>query len=279
MRDVRRSMGWYWRQVQPGTVVGFRAFRMLTSVATVHVMQLEQTLAFPQVVTRRRRLRLAAHAVAAFVAAVVVALLVAAEAAAADDLGSLVDEAVAVAEPILEPVTPVVEPFVEQATEPLAPIVDPIIPIVPVTPIAPIAPILDTVPPLLEQLAPLLNPPVEAVTPPGVDVRVERRAATLPTPADARGTTAAAPHAATSVAAAVPASLDGGGLATLMLEVGDLFESIVPMSGPPADAGTTLVAALLIGLFLALSPGWATSALAGRLRPIGLTLAPPVPPG
>jgi hypothetical protein len=66
---------------------------------------------------------------------------------------------------------------------------------------------------------------------------------------------------------------------TLELVLEGPFDVSGPASGPPVDAGTTMVAALFIGLSMAIASGWATAPVAARLRPIGLTLSPPVPPG
>jgi len=245
------------------------AFRVLTVTATVPAMQLEPTLALPHVVTRRRRLPLAVHAALASVAAAVVALLVAAPTAASGDLGSMVDGAVAALEPIVEPLEPLL-PVVEPALEPITDTLEPI------TPLARMVPGLDGLPPLLERLDPLRQVEVPSVA----------RTPTRPTPADA----VVAIHALDAAASDGPpfADLDrvngsplveGGGPATLLVELGEFFDAPAPLGGPAVDAGTTLAAAVLIGLSMAVAPGWATPAVPARLRPIGLTVVPPVPPG
>ena len=268
---------------------------MLSSGATVPSIQVEQVpAASDEVVSRPRRMPLTAHAIVAFVAAVDVGLLATADAAAADDLGGLVGDVVRTvevgAEPVVEPTAPLVEPALEELAGQLAPVLEEVAPVAPVPPIDPIDPIVDAVPPLLDTLDPGLALPVlpvlpvldvtpatpldhdAATRPISADSPVETAEATAPVPADVLATLATQP-------AFDLTSADGGSTATLTLELGDPFDSPVTLNGPLADAGTTLIAALLIGLSMAVPTGWAASAIAGRLQPISLTLAPPVPPG
>jgi hypothetical protein len=300
---VRRVRGWYWRQVRPGTGVGLGAFRVLTATATVPAMPIDQTLASPHVVIRRRRLPFAAHAAVASVAAVAGLLVVAAPTAAFDDLGSLIDGGVAAVEPIVEPLEPIVDPLVPVVApllpviEPLQPVVEPLLPIVePLEPVVePLQPIVEPLLPIVEPLEPIvplvpglggLVPVVERLDPvPGVDAAAGERAPTRATPADTFDGIDMTGAAFEALPFADPdrvndmTAVDAGSVTTMLVELGEFFDAPMPLGGPQVDAGTGLAAALLIGLSMAVAPGWATSAFAGRLRPIGLTLAPPVPPG
>lgn len=243
-------------------------------------MQLEP-MAEPRqaVVTPRRRAPFAVHAALAFIGAVVVVLLAAADAAAADDAGRLiqaVDEGVA---PVVEPLAPVVQPIapiVEPVLEPVAGQLGPVL--------EPVKPVIGAVLPVLEARDPLVATADLPVATPEFAVRAKRAATTAATPVGAPVATAASAlpnlDARQVATTEVPRPVDGGSMAaTVTRQLGDLFDSSVPLSGPPADAGTTMAAALLIGLLMTIASGWTMSANAARLRPIGLTLAPPVPPG
>jgi hypothetical protein len=229
------------------------------------------------IVTNRPRLPAAAHAMLALAAAAIAVMLAAGQAAASDELGDAVLDAIPTVEEGVEPAVETLEPIVEAVVEP---------------PIAEVAPVLDpvgrippaAVDPLLPGLEPL-DPVLPAPTLPVVALRAqgpaEAHTPTRPIRADAIQSTAQAPPVITSLPAENPppvVTLDPEGATPLGQPTGPI-DSVVPLSGAPAGAGTTLIGVLLIGLALATSSGWATFAFAARLRPTGLTLAPPVPPG
>ena len=245
---------------------------------TVQSMQLELSLRISTADDRRTRLRFVAHAAAGMLAGVLLVLFAATDAAAADDLGGLITETVATVEPIAEPVVGVVEPaepMVEPVVEPivgqLPPILEPVAPIDSTDPIGSIGPVLDG------KLPPLDLPMTDTV--PGTP----RLKAAVPideaTPASVD---AAIIVESIAVDAASEAPILGAGEVEHALgELGGTFELPSLPSGPPVDAGTavTFIAALLIGLSMAAPSGWDTNSVLTRLRPIGLTLSPPVPPG
>jgi hypothetical protein len=229
---------------------------------------------------RWRRLRHVGHACVGTVAAVALVLLAATDAAAADQVDSLIADTLeteAGVDPAVEPAKPIVEPLLEPITGQLAPLVEPVIPI------DAIDTFVDDVLPVLEPTLPGFDLPAAAL---GLPARVERDVA--PSTASVAVTTTIA---STPILETLPANPAVNALDSAVPDVGrpmpptlelDLeggFDVSGPASGPPVDAGTTMVAALFIGLSMAIASGWATAPVAARLRPMGLTLSPPVPPG
>lgn len=238
-------------------------------------MQLNPTAAALDAgVTGRRRLPVAAHAVLALVAAAVAVLLAAADAAASDELGSPVEGAIAtvddVVEPVVDPLAPILMPVMEPVGERLAPALDPVTP-----------PVVGAVTPVLDPLEPALYAPDLPIATPRIGVSAHPPLARI-RPVDELLVAEAAPPLSTLLpiaAAPTPALARAEGRVPLSREPAGPVNSPTPVSPSPAGAGTTLVAALLVGLAMAIPSGWAMSAVAARLRPMGLTLAPPVPPG
>jgi hypothetical protein len=231
---------------------------------------------------RWRRLRPVARACVGVVAAVSLVLLAATDAAAADEVDSLIADTLETTEagvdPAVEPATPIVEPLLEPIAGQLAPLVETVIRI------DPIDTFVDDVLRVLEPTLPGFDLPTAA---PGLPARVERDVApSTASVAAARTTVASTPiletlpadPALNALNSAVP-DVGRPMTPTLELDLEGGFDVSGPASGPPVDAGTTMVAALFIGLSMAIASGWATAPVAAWLRPMGLTLSPPVPPG
>lgn len=229
-------------------------------------------------VDRWRRLRPVARACVGLVAAIALVLLAATSAAAADEVDSLIADTLQTTEaeidPAVEPATPIVDPLLEPITEQVGPLVQP------VAPLDPIDTFVDGVLPVLETTLPRFDLPAALGLPAGAehDVAPSTASEATATPRVASTPILDAVAADPALHSAVP---DAGRpmTPTLELELEGSFDLSEPASGPPVDAGTTMVAALLIGLSMAIASGWATAPVAARLRPIGLTLSPPVPPG
>jgi len=186
-------------------------------------------------------------------------------------LGTLVDEVSA----------PVVEPVVELAGSTGSPIIEPIVPDAPVLPTLPIAPILP-LPPVLS-VPPVLESPVELA----IHEIPDPVADTLVTSVS----TAAAPRVPAPILETSPIDeVAAGSVATIGADVAkaatavaqELVQSLqaaISVIGLTGDASTSVMAGMLIGLSMAMAAGWSLHAGQVRLRPIGLQLAPPVPPG
>ena len=237
-------------------------------------MPFEQTLAVQVAGARTRALpRPIAYACALVVATTALVLLGTSRAAAADELGGLVAETIDAVETTLDPPSPL--------EEAIAPIVDALAPVTdelpaiepPVQPVAPLPPIVDALLPTIEPL----TPPIETPTALEVaSVRVEREARPIG-PSDAPPPTAEGTPAADGSIETVT-----GGVAIPPAEpavANGPLQLLVPLSLPLSDGGTTVVAALLVGLLMAATLGCATPAIASSLRPLSRALSPPVPPG
>lgn len=229
-----------------------------------------------------------ARVFAASASALALLALSAAVAAAAEPLepvpenpvGSLIVTVDAVAAPVLDPVNEPLAPIVDPVTEPLAPIHEPpqpVVPTLPGVPAVPNFPGLRTSPtlPALPTLVDRLIPDLVGLSAPALR---EASAPTFPAPIDALPVVAAGPAEGVtlSTAASVAAVADD-----LLAAAGDLAAALdVAITGAfGADGGTTVMAGTLIAFLMAMAGGWSSIAGGVRLRPIGLRLAPPVPPG
>jgi hypothetical protein len=204
------------------------------------------------------------------------------DAAAAEPIGTLLEDGAQVLEatteavteatgPAVEPITPAMEP----ATSIVGPLLEPIAPDVPILRALPTLPLVPVSPPILISPADLAVPdlpgPAANHLPgtPGSTLAVVR----VPDPVESTTTV----DSAGSLAAIADEVVQAG--ATVAQELERIVDAAIPSAAFTADGATSVMAGMLIGLSMIMAAGW--SALAGevRLQPIGLRLAPPVPPG